>query len=115
MEMTPNLITPKILELCSTVSPGQKPFYVTVKPLPNQEFNECFRIVPEHVTTHGGEQIIGWSIWKFIELMIIEAEFHAIWRSPGGELYDITPKETGDIKILFLPDPSRNHFCKVLP
>lgn len=35
----------------------------------------------------------------------MEAEFHAVWESPSGELVDITPKSQWFKKILFIPDP----------
>jgi len=40
---------------------------------------------------------------------MIEAEFHAIWRDPGGRLHDITPKQLPVTDILFLPDPERKY------
>jgi len=107
--MTPHSITSKILELCNAVCPGQKPVYIPVDPLPNQKVNDCFRIIPKHIDAHGGKQIIGWAIWESIEFMIIEAEFHAIWRSPTGEQVDISPKDAAVKRVLFLPDPSRKY------
>ena len=35
---------------------------------------------------------------------MIEAEFHAIWKSTDGNLIDITPKQIQFPNILFLPD-----------
>jgi hypothetical protein len=57
---------------------------------------------------HGGKQHLGWAIWEWPKVLI-EAEFHCIWESPGGELLDITPKDSPLDKILFLPDPKRKY------
>lgn len=34
----------------------------------------------------------------------MEAEFHAVWASPTGELIDVTPKNRQVCRVLFLPD-----------
>lgn len=39
---------------------------------------------------------------------MIEAEFHCIWESPEGELFDITPKMYETENIVFLPDPTKS-------
>lgn len=38
-------------------------------------------------------------------LLYIEAERHAVWLNPEGELTDITFNKDGETKILFLPVP----------
>jgi hypothetical protein len=68
--------------------------------------NSCFEIVPDYISKHGGEQVIGWSIWEWPEVFI-EAEFHAVVRQPDGTLLDITPKVFPMPRILFLPDSAR--------
>jgi hypothetical protein len=35
----------------------------------------------------------------------VEGEFHAIWKTPDGTFVDPTPRRSGDIFVLFLPDP----------
>ena len=41
---------------------------------------------------------------------MIEAEFHANWKSPEDEVVDITPKpESGINRMLFIPDSSRKY------
>ena len=37
----------------------------------------------------------------------MEAEFHAVWNSPRGELIDVTPKRLPVRYILFLRDSKR--------
>ena len=43
--------------------------------------------------------------------MILQAEFHAVWRNPEGALIDITPhaQSLRDAQILFLPDPTHQY------
>jgi hypothetical protein len=59
--------------------------------------------VPRHVATFGGQVQYGWIIWSDPRIYI-EAEFHTVWRTPLGELIDITPTVSGEDQILFLPD-----------
>ena len=38
---------------------------------------------------------------------MVEAEFHAVWKSPEGKLVEVTPKPHREVRILFVPDPRR--------
>lgn len=95
-------------EFCLGVAAGQEPIAVVCQPLPNQPENECFSILPEHARVFGGEQVIGWAIWERPSVFI-EAEFHAIWRSPSGEHIDISTRAHRFESITFLPDPNRKY------
>lgn len=96
------------LDFCQTVVPGSSPISVPLRAKPGSPLIECFAIVPEHIATHGGEQLNGWAIWH-AEGLYIEAEFHAIWRSPTGEVIDLTPRPVPMDSITFLADPSREY------
>ena len=74
----------------------------SITPEPYAEIGNCFHSVEEKIRRNGGKQILGWQIWK--NQFFIEAEFHAIWESPNGDLKDITPKQIDSKNILFLPD-----------
>jgi hypothetical protein len=50
----------------------------------------------------------GWRIWEWPNTLI-EAEFHAVWRTPDDRLIDITPAPNDFRRILFLPDSSRSY------
>jgi hypothetical protein len=63
----------------------------------------CHLNVAHRVKRHGGERVFGWMIWT--GPMFTEGEFHSVWRSPDGELMDITPRVDGEEFILFVPDP----------
>lgn len=84
------------------------PVYVAIRPEPYAEINECVPAVHRKISIDGGEEVIGWAIWKHQDFMMIEAEFHSVWRSPNNDLVDVTPKprELDAGNILFLPDPN---------
>jgi hypothetical protein len=85
-----NKMVPAIINFCKEIS-SEQPIFVSLRPVVDKPINECFSIVPKHITTHGGKQKIGWCIhvWRYV---LIEAEFHCIWESPEGKLIDITPR-----------------------
>ena len=104
---TPKRITPVIEALASELVPGGVPVFLpATPPAPDAQMNECFAAVEGEVTRHGGSACIGWRIWEWPHVLI-EAEFHAVWRNPAGELCDVTPLVNGEARILFLPDPGR--------
>lgn len=105
---TPPSITAPILALCKSIVRGGTPTYLDVRVEPYAEMNECFAAVAKKIELDGGSIQHGWTIWKFGEWMA-EAEFHAVWRSPAGELVDISPKLDCEDKIVFLADPKRTY------
>lgn len=103
----PQLDDPQLKKLIRLVNPSSKPIYVAVRPEVFAIKNECFPAVKEKIKRDGGSQMIGWQVWK--SDILIEAEFHAVWKSPNGNLVDITPKTIliSNIvfsNIVFLPD-----------
>lgn len=64
--------------------------------------SDCTEIVRRKVEREGGRIIYGWQIWK--SDILVEAEFHAVWETPEGELKDVTPKPPQFNQILFLED-----------
>lgn len=102
--VTPSLLSEPIIRICTEVSPGQTPVYVEVIPDAKATVNDCFPNVERKVSYDGGVMVIGWSIWESSGLFV-EAEFHAVWQSPTGDLIDITPKSAPSSRILFLPQP----------
>jgi hypothetical protein len=44
-----------------------------------------------------------------VNSVMIEAEFHWVWRTKDSRLIDVTPKQISVSRILFLPDPSRKY------
>ena len=102
--MVPTHITDEVNLLLNKMSLSGTPVYVPCKHSPFSPQNECFPLVEARVNAEGGEQILGWQIWQ--GQLLVEAEFHAIWKSPRGELVDITPKARPFEKILFIEEPS---------
>lgn len=102
---TPDQITPAIERLCRRIARDARPVYLIVDPLPNGTVDDCFSNVARKITTAGGSQVLGWTIWA--TPVMVEGEFHAVWRSPIGDLLDVSPRSGGETKILFLPDLSR--------
>lgn len=103
MNITPSKIDDDVKKLINMICPGSKPIYLLVEPESYAEVCECFPAVGEKIRRDGGSQQLGWQIWK--TGIIMEAEFHVVWKSPSGELKDITPKQMAVQQILFLPDP----------
>ena len=64
---------------------------------------DCFGNVRRALEQHGGEIIFGWTIWEWPSVYI-EAEHHAVWRNPDGELADITPAQDGNQTRVFVVD-----------
>lgn len=103
MLTTPETIDDVVRRFCADVVPGAEPVFVPVRPFKAvYGAGYCTHIVPPYVEEHGGEAVTGWTIWYQPEFLI-EAEFHMNWRSPDGELIDLTPKEDGEKQILFVP------------
>ena len=105
----PNKINSVVKEFAANICPGELQ-YVRINAEPYSKNNWCFQNVEEKVRRDGGEVVYGWSfLWW--EQNFIEAEFHAIWKSPEGELIDITPIDKGiqSDRILFLEDPIKKY------
>ena len=52
--------------------------------------------------------IHGWAIWEHPNIML-EAEFHGIWKSPNGHFLDVTPYSFNFNRILFMPEENLKH------
>jgi hypothetical protein len=55
------------------------------------------------VKKEGGEALEGWAIW-YQDGVLVEGEACVIWKSPKGELIDITPREDEYPQIMFVED-----------
>lgn len=105
---TPAQVTPAVRRLADTISPGNEPIYLTVQSEPDAVVHECFPNVEAKIARDGGRMLCGWQIWEWPHVMV-EAEFHAVWKSPEGKLVEVTPKPHGEVRILFVPDPRRTY------
>jgi len=107
LELTcvPQKVDRVVKTFCADVAAGMRPVYVPVQVEPDAQPLECYGNVASLVSRAGGEAVHGWAIWT-IPQILIEAEHHAVWRSPSGTLIDPTPHDPPSDSILFLPDPT---------
>ena len=68
-------------------------------------FGWCSDGVAEKIKADGGDIAFGWTIWEWPNVLWT-AEFHAVRRSPDGQLIDITPKPKRESRILFVANQS---------
>lgn len=104
----PSASTLHVTEFCNSLASGSTALTVRCEPLLHEPYNECFAIVPKQIAAQGGVQLTGWAIWE-VPGVYIEAEFHAVWQRPDGEVIDITPRPFVSDCILFLPDTKRQY------
>ena len=106
MQATPKEISEEIVVFCREIDPTYKPFFVPVKASDTVRHNFCMTDVPRYARNNGGKVQFGWTIWEAPSLCL-QAEFHATWVSPSGEIIDVTPKPDGERQILYLKDSVR--------
>lgn len=68
----------------------------------------CFQNVRDVVAENGGQIVNGWLVWQH-ENLFVEAEHHAVWRKPTGEVVCITPQTPPEESITFIPDSSATY------
>jgi len=78
------------------------PLYVPIKVESYSTINNCFYNVIDKVNFNNGKIIYGWKLHQ--TRLMVEAERHAVWKSPNGELVDITPDVECQDKTLFLEE-----------
>ena len=108
MSTTPTKITTPINKLCAQLGIGWKPELIPVKQRPDSGFRDCFEDVTRQVSEHGGELVTGWIIWEW-KSILVEAEFHAVWRNPNGKLVDMSVKPDGEPLVMFVVDKTRKY------
>jgi len=100
---TPALLDPAVRRLIEAVTPGGRATYLQVRPEAGATVNGCFSNVRAKCARDGGRMLCGWQLWEWPRVLV-EAEFHAVWLSPRGDMVEITPKPQGETSILFVPD-----------
>lgn len=104
-ETTPQGITAEVERFAATLS-ETTPLLVPVIDDACGRYGWCSDGVRLKVEADGGEAVYGWTIWEWASALLT-AEFHCVWRSPDGILFDITPKPRFEKQIVFVPDPTR--------
>ena len=102
----PDRITSPVRKLCNRLSSVGDPAYVPVQVESYAVINECFPAVKQKIERDGGAVQYGWVIW-FTPGVLMEAEFHAVLKSPNGQFIDIARRPFKFERILFLPDKRR--------
>lgn len=105
---TPRAVNRHVRQLINQLVRNGTAHFLTVSPDADSKINECFPNVEVKIARDGGRMLCGWQLWEWPRVMV-EAEFHAVWVSADGSMVDITPKEQGESRILFLPDPKRTY------
>jgi hypothetical protein len=92
---------------------GGAPVLVPMRPHPQAVVGRCFCNVNELVEQAGGSMQLGWCFVNHHNhpgCQALAAGLHAVWRSPAGELLDITPPVLGQPvegnSVYFLVDDS---------
>ncbi|MFT9206398.1 hypothetical protein [Acetobacter orientalis] len=108
---TPKESTGAIRAFCRSIS-SEHPVYLEYTDTNyGYKATHCYDNVRHYVKHHGGEMLSGWIIWVNTNFKI-EAEHHAVWKAPSGNIYDITPRVDEEEQIFFLPDPVRPYDFK---
>ena len=100
----PDRIDDATSAFCATLSPIP-PVYVPVRPVPEAKWIHCFDNSVAQASREGGAAVYGWAVWHWPGRWF-EAEHHAVWRSPAGELVDVTPQTGEPERVLFVEDPA---------
>ena len=108
MHTVPPVHAEYVAAFASEIAHGQKPMAVSHRPRLDRPQRECFPIVDEQIKAEGGTMVTGWALWEWPGVFI-EAEFHAVWRSPDNSLVDLTPNRILPSEIAFLPDPTKKY------
>lgn len=109
VQMGPSDLLPRkddimVIQFCRDLCGDSLPIYVLVHPDTDFLPVQCFQNVATKINRTGGEIVYGWEVSQYPRVYL-EARHHAIWKSPSGQLIDVTPEEFGMRRILFLPDP----------
>lgn len=107
-EVSAKRIDSSIKSFQKSIDGTTKPVFVPLLPRDDSLPNDCFENVRRQIDEKGGEIIHGWRVFT-LPSVFHEAEFHAVWKSPQGELLDVSlPPEEGTRRIVFFPDPTRS-------
>jgi len=107
-QLPPGEIGADVLSFCAKLCAERTPQFVPVRPEAEARLFDCFPNVEAKVKRDGGRSVVGWEISE-VQGIYLEAQFHCVWQSPGGDLVDITPEEFQQAQILFLEDTRRTY------
>lgn len=92
--------------LCERLVPGGEAVVLQPQAPRRAKPRDCVVNVDAMIHERGGDVEYGWALWETFPGVIIEAEFHAVWRDPRGRRRDVTPQQIEVSRVVFLPDPT---------
>ena len=92
-----------VSEFCKRLNPDFEAVIVDLKPADGAQIGQWKANVDAKVAKDGGTCLEGWAIW-YQDDIIVEGEACAIWKSPKGDLLDITPREDAYPQIMFVEE-----------
>ncbi|SOE97622.1 hypothetical protein SAMN05414139_10767 [Burkholderia sp. D7] len=98
---TPSSINDQVVRFARTLS-AASPSYLDCRPEAWSRQSCCEMNVDRYIEDHGGRKVCGYRIW-YNEPLYIEGERHVVW-TDGGEVRDVSFVDTGETRILFVPD-----------
>lgn len=98
-------ISKDIRRFARSMKKAGEPVVVPLSPEPWAIIRECYANCAEMCKRQGGEVIYGWHVYA-IPRVFLEAEAHAVWKKPTGELVEVTPNDVETPTIAFIPDAS---------
>ena len=111
INLLPSPTNENIKKVIAVLKITSEPFYVHIISEQEAQNGFCYENVLGKIKKSAGSIVYGWYFREYDYM--IEAEFHAIWKSPEGLLIDITPPQDPILKqILFVIDESRNFNIK---
>ena len=113
-ELVPSKDDKRVLSFCASICPGVRPFYIPVEPQDGCLLARCFPNVEEIVRLRGGKLIQGWDISQIPKIQF-EATWHAVWQPSRRIFLGVSPQESGQSHILFLPDVHRAYDGSLVP
>jgi hypothetical protein len=98
----------RLAELIAETVPGGDAAALPVEAPEWAEPRECVVNVERMVAENGGQVVHGWNLMETLPDVLMEGEFHSVWRDPAGVLHDVTPVEFGLLEPwrTFVADPS---------
>ena len=113
-ELVPSRDNTRVRSFCTSICPDARPIYIPVEPQDGCSLARCFPNVEEIVRIRGGKLVQGWDISQIPKIQL-EATWHAVWQPSRRMFVDVTPQESGQSHILFLPDVHRSYNGTLVP
>lgn len=98
----PNLDNVYVRNFCKKLSNSQ-PMMISYNPEESAIEFDCINNVQNKIKKDGGRIIYGWLLNEWAKVLI-EGQFHAVWKDDDGNMFDLTPNHFGVAHVLFVPD-----------